>query len=529
MFRLLHILVFTSLSLVSSAADEENRRHAVFQKKRVDLLLNLQHEISTVAKRYRDGGETTAADILTAASESLSTPFSGFVPPRFIAPDNTPAQRWSAELKRLQTDGAQQMYVLARQTLRAKFPSLAYSMINDVLRIDSDHRLARSVIGHQMFRDPLLRDDRKYAGEWVTAFEARKRSGRAPEILHARFGWIPRAQVERYEGGERLYRGRWVSAEKEQELRRDFSNAWEIQSEHFLVKTNTSLEEGVEISQKLETFHRWLRTHMAGFFDTPAELQRRFEQTGVRFRRTADPMEVHYYATKEEYQKRMVGKIPPNQDTNGLYWDADKTCYFFRNDKVNAKGTVFHEATHQILDLATKSQRVSAARRRQQLLRERTLRPWRICEKSNFWIIEGLACYFESFEIAEDGSCSVGRPDHIRFVGAQHRLLVNSFFVPFRNFMALGHEQFMTHPNRRQFYTQASGVAHFLMSYQEGLYRDDLVQLLSAVYRPTVEEIRREPSIARISGVDFAVLDQQYRDHMQDLQDQVSEQTLNDQ
>ncbi|HAD61153.1 MAG TPA: hypothetical protein DCG12_18075, partial [Planctomycetaceae bacterium] len=65
--------------------------------------------------------------------------------------------------------------------------------------------------------------------------------------------------------------------------------------------------------------------------------------------------------------------------------------------------------------------------------------------------------------------------------------------------------------------------------YQEGLYRDDLVQLLSAVYRPTVEEIRREPSIARISGVDFAVLDQQYRDHMQDLQDQVSEQTLNDQ
>lgn len=531
MVRFIPFLILCGLVSAAASPDEvtQNRRHATFQQRRVKLFLNLQHEITSLADRYRQQGQAEVANLLNDESTRLTSPVSAFVPPHMAVAKPSSEPQWRAELQRLSTDRAQEMYVLARQTLRAKFPSLAYAMIQDVLRINPDHRLARSVIGHQMFRDPRQARDRSYAGEWVTAFEARKRSGRTPETKHRRFGWIPAGHVERYEGGERFYRGRWMSAEKEQEQRRDFRNAWEIRTEHFLVKTNTSLEEGVQISQQLETFHGWLRTNLAGFFDTPAELQRRFEQTGVRIRRTAAPMEVHYYATKEEYQKRMIGKIPPNQDTNGLYWDADRTCYFFRNDKMNARGTVFHEATHQILDLATKSQRVSAARHRQQLLREQTLRPWRICEKSNFWIIEGLACYFESFEIGENGECSVGRPDHIRFVGAQHRLLVNDFFVPFRNFMALGHEQFMTHPNRRQFYTQASGVAHFLMNYQDGLYRDDLVTLLAAVYRPGVEEIRREPSIARISGIDFAVLDQQYREHMQVLQDWVAEAELNKQ
>ena len=44
----------------------------------------------------------------------------------------------------------------------------------------------------------------------------------------------------------------WVEtadAGEEAEIRRDFRHAWEIRTEHFLVKTNHSLERGVEIAR----------------------------------------------------------------------------------------------------------------------------------------------------------------------------------------------------------------------------------------------------------------------------------------
>ncbi|MFN5077783.1 MAG: hypothetical protein ACK5MO_19515, partial [Planctomyces sp.] len=67
-------------------------------------------------------------------------------------------------------------------------------------------------------------------------------------------------------------------------------------------------------------------------------------------------------------------------------------------------------------------------------------------------------------------------------------------------------------------YTQAAGYAHFLMNYEDGLYRDDLIELLAQVYRPDADQLLTEPSFSRIAGVGWTQLDQQYRDHMQNLE-----------
>lgn len=407
---------------------------------------------------------------------------------------------------------------MARRCLQANLPALAYNIVHDVLRLNPDHRHARSILGQQLFHDRARQDDPAYAGEWVSPFEAQRRSGKNPETNHPDFGWIPVNYVERYENGERYYRGRWISKQKEAELRRDFQNCWEIRTENFLVKTNASLEEGVAISRKLERFHGWLTTNMAAFFDTPQALEEKFEQAQVRRHAVQDrPMEVHYYASRDEYNRRLRGKIPADRVTNGVYWEPDLTCYFFRNPEDPEQRTVFHEATHQIFDITTKQHRLTAARRRKLLMRERQIRPWRICEHSNFWIIEGLACYFESFEI-NDGVVSVGSPDYIRFRGAKQRYLQDGFYVPLQNFMALGHDDFMRHPNVAQFYTQASGVAHFLLHYKDGVYRDDLVRLLASVYRPDLKNLEKQPSLQEISGVNFRAFDQQYREHLENLQ-----------
>ncbi|MFY9254318.1 MAG: hypothetical protein WAO83_12740 [Fuerstiella sp.] len=518
--------VLSSVLLAGSAVGQIQNSTAVrrleqFRERRSEILLNLRHELSQLSQQCFDNGLKQAAEDVTAIQLDLTSPTEGTSLPTLVqlpVSNRLPReeQLWRNRLTTIRSEKAKELYSLARQTLRADLPSLAYQLIHDVLRLDPDHKDARAVLGLQLFNDPRNADDPNYAGEWVSLFEADKRSGSKPEVNHPVYGWIPAANVDRYAEGVRPWRGKWVSEQKEAELRRDFANAWEIRTEHFLIKTNTSLEEGVVISRKLELFHDWLHSNFAAFFDTPAALEERFANTTARRRGVLPkPMEVHYYSTRDEYERRLKGKVPPNV-TNGLYWEPDRTCYLFRNDDDVDLNAAFHETTHQMLDLPTIDDRNAAARKRQLLLRERDRRRWELCENSNFWVLEGLACYMESFRM-DEGVVSIGDPSHIRFVGAKQRLLDDGFYVDLRSLSTLGMDAFQSHPNVRQLYTQGSGVAHFLLHYQDGIYRDALIKLLAGVYRPDLKDVRTEPSLEKITGVPFEVLDQQYREHMGNL------------
>ena len=520
------LLVLTCFAASCSAQRNSGteRRRQQFQERHRSLLLNTRREISLLSDQCHEQGLAQAARDLTVVSLELTTPKENPVFPRLMQLPVNPRlppedQAWRNRLRTIREEKAQELYLLARSALRAGLPSLAYEIVQDVVRLDPDHRHARGVLGQQMFHDPERKDDPTYTGEWVSPFEASKRTGSSPEYNHPQFGWLPVEHIVRYEQDLRPWQGKWISVQREAEIRRDFRNAWEVRTEHFLVKTNTSLEEGVAISRKLEIYYDWLQKNFAAFFETPASLQEKFEEAQSRRRNstTIRPMEVHYYASRGEYEERMRGKIPPNLVTNGLYWEPDRTCYLFRNPEVEDFSTVFHEATHQILDLASIDDRLAAARKRKLVLRQRTTERWELCEHANFWILEGIACYMESFDV-KDGAAFVGRPDHIRFLGAQQRLLLDGFYIPLQTFSALGKDEFRQHPNHTQLYTQGSGVAHFLLHYKDGIYRDDFVTLLTAVYRPILNsDILKSPSLEAITGVPFAELDRQYREHLENL------------
>lgn len=520
-------------SLISTAAAQSDvtreRRYRQFQEKRQEILQSLQSDLQSVQAWCTERNLPQAIDEIGQLSLQLLAPPAEKELPRMAQPPVSTRlpldeQQWRLQLLHHRTERAKEMYSMARAALRAGFPSLAFTMIGDVVRLDPDHKYARSVLGFQLFSDPARADDKTYAGEWVTAFEAQMRRGNPPQLYDRRFGWIPVASLTRYEQGLRPWRGEWISEVKEAELRRDFRNAWEVRSEHFLVKTNVSLQAGVELSEKLEIFYSWLQQHLAAFFDTPEAMQERFEEAAARrgSRRTPPPLQVHYYATREEYDRRVQDKVPATIVTNGLYWQPDRTCYFFAKEDPDDLSTLFHEATHQILDTATIEARNLAERVRARRLKQRNASEWVLCENSNFWMIEGLACYFESFEIV-DGQVRVGRPDFVRFDTARQRLLDPDvfFYLPFRQFFSLGKDLFQRHPNVSQFYTQASGTVHFMMHYEDGMYRDDFVRLLAAAYRPDPERVLEEPAFDKIAGVSFEDLDRQYRIHMQNLETQI--------
>ncbi len=532
--RIVLLMMLTGLSTGVAPGQDRvgataSRRHRNFLEQRQTILENLKFELGEVADWCHENNLPQVGDEVTQLSLDLISDGSGTLPARVVAlpieltlPEKE--RQCQTEVAHLRMNRARDLYLLARKTLRAGLPSLGYRLTQDVLRVNPDHVNARAILGQQKFQDPLRNDDSTYEGEWVSPYEAAMRGGRKPHILHEQFGWIPRAHLTRYEEGMRPWKGSWHSRTKDEEIRRDFRNAWQVESEHFLVKTNVSLEEGVILSRQLETYYEWLQQNLAGFFDTTAALRKRFERAAVRGRRSSrsqTPMEVWYFATRDEYQRQIRSKVPPGIETNGLYWQPDRRCYFFKNLEQEGLDTLFHEATHQIFDIPTRQARVTAARTLARMTRKRR-QEWILGGQSSFWVIEGLACYFESFEVQDD-VISVGRPDHVRIVAAQYRLLRDNFYIPLETFCRLGKDQFQQHPNVRQLYSQASGVAHFLMHYDEGRYRDDLVQLLASVYRPDGRNPNQLLTLSNITGVPFQKLDQQYREHMENLFQQMVE------
>lgn len=411
--------------------------------------------------------------------------------PRQVQPElpvALPAEerQWRTQLWFHRSEYAKDLYLLSRRVLNAGFPSYAYDLVREVALHDPDHRAARRLLGYE-----------RYGDEWVTPFAAHML--KRHYVWHDDFGWLPASHVERYEQGERYFKRRWLSAAKEAEIRRDFRNAWEIRTDHYLVKTNHSLERGIELAKALEDFHQFFLQTFAGFFNTPEQMQVLFEGPLSHSRRSSlpRPYVVHYYRERAEYVQKLQRKYPQIGITNGLYDNDDGIVYFFHNPDEDTESTLFHEATHQLF---------SDGKRRN----------WTVGETGDFWIIEGIACYMESFE-RNGGQNLLGDPEYVRFAVARYRYLNDRYYIPLKEFAEMGMVAFQSHPKIANNYSQAASLAHFFMHFDGGRYRDALVEHLSQLYTVSPRSRSGVQSLAEITGVGFEELDRQYGEYLKQL------------
>ncbi|HEY0983817.1 hypothetical protein [Schlesneria sp.] len=384
---------------------------------------------------------------------------------------------WQTQLRNLESEYAKDLYKQSRGALHQGFPGYAYNLVREAAIHDPDHAQVRKILGFV-----------RLGKEWVTPF-AFSQIVTKGNVWNEEFGWLPRAHVERYIAGERKFKDRWISAEKEKELRRDFSSAWEIRTDHYQIKTNVSLEQGVAMGKALEDFYGVFHETFAGFFHTPEQLQKVFDGTAKSVR-VDKPYTVHFYRTREEYLNRLRKFFPSIDQTNGVYMTSDKVAHFYHDPMNDNEGTLFHEATHQLFFESNNVNRT-------------------ISERSHFWIIEGIACYMESFR-SRNGSFSLGDPKYIRFVGARHNLLEKGYYVPLREFSSYGMQDFQSSVDLAKNYTQAAGLARFFMHYDNGRYREAIVKHLSQLYSSDERTRTRASSLDELTGVDFVELDQQY-------------------
>ena len=394
-------------------------------------------------------------------------------------------------VRKLRTDYAVTLFNLSRKAVKDQHASFAYRLVREVLWHDPDHPQARELLGFRRVND-----------EWTTSFAIdMKKQGK---VWHHDFGWIDSKHVARYEAGERFYNGKWMTAAKEETIRSDFKNAWVIETEHFHVRTNYRQKKGVQLATAVEVFHRYFMREFAAFFKTPQQLDKLFASGTASS--NGDLYEIYHFRLQQEFVDRLAANCPVAGQINGLYLPEHRRAYFFHNPKISEEEsmeTLYHEVTHQLLSESTR-QTIPVGHER------------------DFWVIEGIACYFESFHVSEDGAVTVGDIHHPRVMAARDQVVVTQDQVPLDRFTASGMLRFQTGetPVLQQRYAQATGLTHFFLHYQNGIYRDGFIEYLTQIYSPNPRVRAKAQSLEQILKVTNATLDAQYASYFKQMPSQ---------
>ena len=357
------------------------------------------------------------------------------------------------------------------ETLRLVARSLAH---------DPDHVDARRVMGY-----------RRVGENWAGSYAARRLD--RGEVWHNEFGWIKAEDKERWEAGKRLLGKRWISTEDDIKRHSTIAKGWQVRTDHFRVVTNHSREEAAGLAIRLERLYRVWQQQFGDFYLKPETLKKRFEgkeSSGYR----GKPFQVIYYKTRDEYNGALRRQQPQIDMTLGIYFDTTRTTHFFAGPEQDV-GTIYHESVHQFFQESKRAARNVGA-------------------LGNAWVLEGVACYFESLlehcDTPDGHYATLGTARAGRLPAAVHRRLVDDYYVPLAELSGLGMTDLQQRKDIARLYSQSAGLATFFMHYEEGRYRSALVKLLHLIYAG-----RDEPdTLEKVTGQSFDQLDRQYREYL---------------
>jgi hypothetical protein len=384
---------------------------------------------------------------------------------------------WLTRFRDLRRAQGQRWFALAEQAVAERAFALAFSLVHATLREDLDHATARRLLGYK-----------QADGKWLTQYQWNK--AQAHQIWHPRFGWLPQKHISRYESGERFVKGRWISAEDDARLHGDIEHGWDIFTEHYQVHTNHSLQAAARLATRLEEFYGVWRQIFVRYYATEEQLARLFRE-GAPPNRTPRHHKIVYFRDREEYNQSLVKEQPNIDITSGFYLGSARTAYFFAGEDAD-DGTIYHEATHQLF-----SERRPVSE---------------IDQNANFWVVEGIACFMESYQPG-NSLVVLGGADATRLLNARTRLLRDEFYLPLAELCELSMNDLQRHEDIRMLYGEASGMTYFLMLGQAGRYRQSLVDYLAAVYANR----DRGETLAELTGTTYSKLDEQYRHFIQHL------------
>jgi len=406
------------------------------------------------------------------------------------------ASPWRAELKKIQSRSAADLYELAQRSAKCEPPrfGLASQCLRAVVDRQPDHREARRLLGYV-----------PHQGGWATPFAVDNL--RKGNVSHPVFGWVPSDWVPHLDNGELpapptsrgQKRTRWLPDEAADRLRAQWDPPWKISTEHFEIQTDVTLAETIRFGRRLEAFHDLFMTLMADILVEKLPLARRFKDPSMTGEPPSKLHLVRYFASRDEYidhltpkygQKIAGGSLgfydPPKPGPNGR-----APAYSFRdpNGQIPVMATLYHEVSHQLL---FETAGLNAYNK----------------NVGNYWVFEGLGTYFETVSPQADGSLEVGGFVGVRIEEAIKSLVGKGQAIPLDDFVALGEDAFMRDDGIFLRYQQAMALAVFLMQWHDTRYRDPFLDYVRDAYRGRMKGAARK--LDDRLGQSYATLDAQF-------------------
>lgn len=407
----------------------------------------------------------------------------------YLAPD---VYNGFAQAKQVDRELADKLFNQVKESVESGDLTQAMRLLGQTLHNDPGHQAARRAMGYE------LNDE---SNKWQTPFEAKQFA----KGLHwnRRFGWVRPEDLPRLQSGERLSGKRWISAKTDTKRHQEIDKGWQVRTDHFVVTTNHSLEAGVALAGELESFWQLWQQRLAPFDLTERELTERLagKRAAPKSRR---PMRVYYHRDKTSYVEHLKRRQPRIAETLGIYFDTIRQSHFYHSNNVDnrtlLRSTLYHEATHQLLQETSPKGRT-------------------VGQNANFWIVEGIACYFETLtSTKEAGIYELGDPRRGRFATAVSMREP----TPLHELAALGMSDLQSMPSLATLYAQSTALAGMLIDSPSKMDQQNLVKYLKRVYdsRPDGEEMTRQ------MGRSFKELDREYQIYLAQIAQQIVEQDV---
>ncbi len=231
----------------------------------------------------------------------------------------------------------------------------------------------------------------------------------------------------------------------------------QIDTPHFTILTRASADASKRVAEDLERCY-WVWTQM--FFplweaapqvtttlsglspDVSVASYLTQNSSRITIRRK---LRVVLFRDASEYQQTLGRDIPGIERSTGFYSDENQTTFLY-DAKVDDPATRRHEMVHQLFREATRS----ALGRKMP------------GEESGFWLIEGIAGYFESLDVGSS-LATVGGWDSSRLQFARYRMLVGGDVMPMDELQCDGRVAAQQRQDLARWYAHAIAQTHRCM------------------------------------------------------------------
>jgi hypothetical protein len=196
----------------------------------------------------------------------------------------------------------------------------------------------------------------------------------------------------------------------------------------------------------------------------------------------------------QDYARTLGRSVPGIEQSTGFYSDERRTSFFYPAPGADAVASRRHELVHQLFREATDSR----------------LRGDSPGMASGFWLVEGIAGYFESLAF-KAGRVTVGGWDSPRLQFTRHRVFGRREVVAFADLASGGRDEVQRRGDLARFYTFAIGYTHLLMDGDSLAARRWVYARLAELYDIEVEipDAETPESIER-ALVDFLRVDDEH-------------------